>query len=74
MLPGKNCNMYGGHVAQMIHDCFQPNIDVHVYRDNSPEVEDIYFGYADNLPSLQGYKVIDMQWDFYNCIFSIEVR
>lgn len=74
MIPGKNCNMYGGHVAQMIHDCFQSNIDIYVFRDASPEVEEIYFGDAANLPSLQGKWVIDMQWDFYNCIFSIEIK
>ena len=69
MLPGKNCKIAGGHVAQMIHECFRSDIDVYVYRDASPQEEVIYSGKASNLPSLQGLWVIDIWWDFYNCIF-----
>ena len=74
MTPGKNCNIAGSYVSEMIHDCFQPDMTVFVFRDASPEVEEIYYGDAANVPSLRGQRVVDMQWDFYNYIFSIEIR
>lgn len=67
-----NCNIWGSHLATIVHCCFRPNIDVCVYRDD--ESEDIYRGNASNLPSLQNYKVIDIQYDDYNDIFFIEVK
>ena len=74
MMPGKSSTS-GYHVATMIHDCFKPDIDVYVYRDASPEAEEIYIGKAANVPAnLMNLRVIDMWWDDYYLQFNVEVR
>ncbi len=67
-----NCNIWGNRLANLVHCCFRPDIDVCVYRDG--ESEDIYRGNAADLPSLQGYKVINIQFDDYLDIFFVEVK
>lgn len=68
-----NCNMSGG-CANGIISALRPDIDIFIFRDASPNVEEIYFGDISGVPNLGGYRIIDMQYDFYNCIFSIEVK
>ena len=73
-----NCNIWGSHLSQIIHSCFRPNVDVCVFRDGDVDIDgnpnNIYRGPAKDLPSLQGYKVIDLQYDAYNYTFFIEVK
>ena len=39
------CNIAGHLVAEVIHDCFRPDIDIYVFRADTPgpEAEEIYF-------------------------------
>ncbi len=67
-----NCNIHGRHLATIINSCFRPDVDICVFRDS--EDGDIYRGNAANLPSLENYRVIDIQYDFYLDIFFIEVK
>lgn len=70
--------MRGGYLTEIIADCFRPDVDVCVFRDGETDIDgnpkNIYRGPAKDLPSLQGYTVIDIQYDWYQLIFFIEVK
>lgn len=67
-----NCNMKGSYLNDIIVNCFRPDVDVCIYRDG--ETEDIYRGRAADIPKLNGYRVIDIQYDWYQLIFFVEVE
>lgn len=67
-----NCNMMGGYLSQIIANCFRPNVEVCVFRDG--EYENIYRGDAGSMPRLNGYKVIDIQYDLDQYTLYIEVK
>ena len=73
-----NCNMQGVYLANIITNCFRPDVDVCVFRDGETDIDgnpkDIYRGPAKDFPHLQGYKVIDIQYDWYQLIFFVEVK
>ena len=73
-----NCNIPGRHLATIIDACFLPDVDVCVFRDgdtdNDGNPKDIYRGPAKDLPSLENYRVIDIQYDFYLDVFFVEVK
>ena len=69
-----NCNLNGAYIHNIIQGCFRPDVDVYVYRDASPEEEVIYSGKASDVPNLRNYWVVDIDYDWYNCIFFIEVK
>ena len=69
-----NCNILGGYMNGIIQGCFDPSVTVYIFRDASPEVEELYYGEAASVPNLQGLRVVDIQYDDYNYVFSIEVK
>lgn len=68
-----NCNIHGAYITNIVQGCFRPNTTIYVFRDGNP-VEEIYYGPASDMPSLQKYRVVDIQYDNFYYIFSIEVK
>ena len=72
-----NCNMSGGCLNGIL-DCLQPGTTLYVYRDAAPDaevaVEEIFYGPVDDRPNFRNFWAINMDYDFYNCIFSVEVK
>lgn len=69
-----NCDIWGGHLSEIIANCFRPDIDLYIFRDAYPEEEVIYSGEASNAPNLQGKKVIELWYDAYKYVLFIEVK
>ena len=73
-----NCNIHGRYLATIIDSCFRPDVDICVFRDGEVDIDgqpkNIYRGPAKDLPSLENYRVIDIQYDFYLDIFFVEVK
>ena len=72
-----NCNMSGACLNSIL-DCLQHGTTLYVYRYAAPDaevdVEEIFYGPVDDRPNFINFRAIDMQYDFYNCIFSVEVK
>lgn len=68
-----NCNIQGAYITTIIECCFRQDKTIYVFRDAKP-VEEIYYGPAYEMSDLQKYQVVDIQYDDFYDIFSIEVK